>query len=131
MKYKIGDKVRVRDDLEKDIFYGEHRFEEEQEEFKGKSAIINNVNKASNYYDLDIDYEEFYWTDEMLEPVAENNANSDENTDEVSTNSVESKQFTKEDFKFGDIVTVRNGYKYIYVPQKNKLFNSDGTGFLC
>ena len=130
MKYKVGDKVKVRDDLETFRMYGKYEFEEEMEIHKGKEATIIGVYKDN--YDLNIDNDGFYWTDEMLKPIAKSIAESDENTDKVSTNSVESiDNFSFKDLKFGDIVTVRNGYKYIYIPQKNKLFNSNGTGFIC
>ena len=65
MRFKIGDKVRVRKDLEVDKKYGNLCFIGSMKKYKGKEFIIDKV--CTNYYRLkDIDH---CWTDEMLEPV--------------------------------------------------------------
>ena len=73
MRFKIGDKVRVKKDLEVDKDYGNYYVVvEDMKEYKGKEFIIHEVWR--NCYRLkDIGY---YWTDEMLEPVEEGEINN-------------------------------------------------------
>ena len=77
MKYKVGDKVRVKKDLEVGKDYGNHDVVEDMEKYKGKEFIINEVRR--NYYRLK--NENWYcWTDEMLEQIEreKNNMNIEE-----------------------------------------------------
>jgi len=71
MKYKEGDKVRIKTNLIPDKRYGGNTFVSEMLEFTGKDTIVNIV--SGNKYYLEIDKEKGYWcwTDEMLEPVSE------------------------------------------------------------
>lgn len=41
MKYKVGDKVKIREDLEVDRRYNKCLFIEDMEKYKGKIATIN------------------------------------------------------------------------------------------
>ena len=65
MKYKIGDKVRIRKDLVPANEYGGVTYSFGMDELKGREGIITNID--------DIAYQigNFWWTDEMLEPVNE------------------------------------------------------------
>ena len=65
MKYKVGDKVKVREDLEVDKRYGTEEFIEEMEEYKGKIVTIDTVNE-DDYY-IEEDKQSWSWTEEMLE----------------------------------------------------------------
>ena len=64
MKYKIGDKVRVREDLIEFEHYKEVLFVPSMSSFKGKIVTI--------YYTTDIGYKikedskRYYWTDDMF-----------------------------------------------------------------
>ena len=71
MKYKEGDKVRIKTNLVPDKKYGSNTFVSEMLEFTGKDTIVNTV--SGNKYYLEIDKEKgcWCWTDEMLEPVSE------------------------------------------------------------
>lgn len=69
MKYKVGDKVKVREDLEVDIRHGTEEFIEEMEEYKGKIVTIDTVNE-DDYY-IEEDKQSWAWTEEMLEDVEE------------------------------------------------------------
>lgn len=70
MRFKVGDKVRVREDLKVGEFYGNNEFfTKEMSQFKGKEAEIKEVDSC--FYDLDIDNGTYAWTDEMLEPAEE------------------------------------------------------------
>ena len=67
MKFKVGDKVRIRKDLEVGKWYGYAWVIEDMKIHFGKTTTIS---YCFNYgYELDIDGGEFSWTDEMLEPV--------------------------------------------------------------
>ena len=67
MKYKVGDKVRVRKDLEPGNEYGEVYYVDAMDKFKDKECVITNMADES----YRINNSEFWWTDEMLEPVNE------------------------------------------------------------
>ena len=65
MKYKVGDKVRVRKDLVLDNVYGGVCYVDAMDELKGKEAIITKVGNIA----YQINNFTCWWTDEMLEPV--------------------------------------------------------------
>ena len=67
MKYKIGDKVRVRKDLVPNSEYGGVCYVEFMDKFKDKECVITNMDDTS----YRINNSEFWWTDEMLEPINE------------------------------------------------------------
>ena len=91
MRFKVGDKVRVLNDLEVDKMYGSDCVIPEMVEWFGKIATISIVSGdyynldidaivsgdyykldtdaivSGDYYKLDIDGGEWCWTDEMLE----------------------------------------------------------------
>ena len=72
MKFKVGDKVRVREDLEFGKVYENCVVIKDMKEYQGKEFIIDKVWR--NCYMLkDIVY---YWTDEMLEPIEEGDINN-------------------------------------------------------
>lgn len=69
MKYKIGDKVKVREDLVEGKVYGEHMFINDMAKFKGKEAIIRTADDYNRDYMLGGSC--FMWTDEMIEGLVE------------------------------------------------------------
>lgn len=80
-KFKVGDKVRIKEDLKVGCEYnGSCCFALGMEKYKGKTAVIKNghipvylndaVENANNYrYELDIDYGYWWWSPSMLEKV--------------------------------------------------------------
>ena len=70
MRFKVGDKVRVKEDLVVDKRYGTYFFVEKMEKFKGKEFIVESTFDYDEAYFLDGD-NNWSWTDEMLEPVEE------------------------------------------------------------
>ncbi len=72
MKYKVGDKVKVREKLVPETNFGGVHFGINMREYEGKEAIVKKVGNIA--YHLDIDEEAYWWTDEMLEPVEEMSA---------------------------------------------------------
>lgn len=75
MKYRIGEVVRVRKDLEVGETYDDCFFTEEMKRYLGEEIIIQNFNSLANrynaYFEKPNDIEE-YWSDEMLEPIPVN-----------------------------------------------------------
>lgn len=70
MKYKVGDKVKVRSDLRVGKRYGEHTFVHDMFKFMGKIVTIKSVWEQG----YRIEEDAYWWTDEMLEPVEEMSA---------------------------------------------------------
>lgn len=66
MKYKVGDKVKVRSDLKAYEIYGSNMLTKSMEKFAGKTVTISGVGITS--YAIE-EMGVTYWTDEMLEPV--------------------------------------------------------------
>ena len=71
MKYKVGDKVKVRSDLKCEEYYGGITFNFEMNKFKGMEITIARVNYGGYYEVLETPYN---FTDEMLESVEEMSA---------------------------------------------------------
>lgn len=67
MKYKVGDKVKVRKDLVVDGRYGLHYFSSGMKPHAGKTMTIGRVSKHA-YFFIE-DKNNWCWTDEMLEGV--------------------------------------------------------------
>ena len=69
MKYKIGDKVKVRNDL-KVQRYGDKTFVERMEKYKGKLVTISE--EFPGFYHIKEDKNENWdWAEQMFEPVVE------------------------------------------------------------
>ena len=64
MKYKVGDKVRIRSDLKVGERYGDFDFNKNMEQFKGKLVTIC-IDKI--FYGIKEDDGYFSWSDEMIE----------------------------------------------------------------
>ena len=88
MKFKVGDKVRIKKDLDSRKRY-EISVVSEMEAYKGKIAEIVRV-RDDNSCALDIDTGRWFWSDDTFELVEE-------------------KKFTKADLKHGDKCTLKNG----------------------
>lgn len=76
MKYKVGDKVRVRSDLKNDVSYGSQCTVEEMMDYKGNVVTISEVGQTC--YQIEGDEEGWSWTDEMLEGLAEDELTAEE-----------------------------------------------------
>lgn len=89
MRFKVGDKVRVRKDLIAGKCYGEDdlSFVDDMEKYKGKQFEIIKMSGC----DYELDNSNYYFNDDMLEPA-----------------------FTKKDLKVGDRITLRNGSSGIW-----------------
>ena len=69
MKYKVGDRVRVRRDLKNDVSYGSRYTVEKMMDYKGNVVTISEVRQ--NYYKIEEDEEGWDWTDEMFEGLVD------------------------------------------------------------
>jgi len=104
MKYKVGDKVRVRSDLVLGSYYGGYLFNRDMALKKGLETTVTAV--FNEYYLLKNDVDVWGWTDEMLEPVETFNVGdvdvwgwTDEMLEPVET------------FNVGDVVYDKSGNK--------------------
>ena len=66
MKYKIGDKILVRSDLEEGKKYGNEVVMSDMLFFKGKIVTIEHVDHP-DCYRIKEDPDQWYWTDEMFD----------------------------------------------------------------
>lgn len=69
MKYKVGDKVRVREDLVKRGLYGGEIAVSDMVNMRRMTVTIGDVGEMG--YGIEEDPYGYTWTDEMLEPVEE------------------------------------------------------------
>lgn len=69
MKFKVGDKVRVRKDLISGTWFRDCLVTRDMCEMGGKEAVIRKVHKKG--YVLSTKGTEWIWTDEMFEPANE------------------------------------------------------------
>ena len=65
MKYKVGDRVRVRKDLKPGNFYGRAYYSSDMNKFKAMECVVTNIYDGT----YNINDSECGFTDEMLEPV--------------------------------------------------------------
>lgn len=72
MKYKVGDKVRIREDLVIGGNYGGSVAVDDMEDMGGSVVTIERVGNLGYYIEEDPDG--YCWTDEMFEPVEEMSA---------------------------------------------------------
>lgn len=98
MKYKVGDRVRIREDLQPNVEYEGDYFVPDMGDFKGEIATVIKV--YGDGYRINEDGGDWKWTDKMFEPV----------------------EFTKKDLKPGDILTYRNGTR-AHVEENGCIFN--------
>lgn len=78
MKYKVGDKVRVRSDLQISRRYGAYMFTFGMDHYKGSVVIISKANPT--FYRIEEDEGNWIWTDEMLEGLVEEELTAEEAT---------------------------------------------------
>lgn len=94
MKYKVGDKVLVREDLIEFEQYKYISFVPSMNPFKGKIVTIYNV--TDRYYIIEEDSKRYHWTDDMFsekvsqdfsfeEPVSQNRPPEEKSSYDIIT----------------------------------------------
>ena len=86
MKYKVGDKVRVRKDLVPGNFYGKDYYISSMDKFKGEKCVITEIWDQS----YQINNFGYWWSEEMFESV---------NDEEVLEYALEKLGMTKEELE--------------------------------
>ena len=104
VKYKIGDLVKVRDDLQEDKMYGGCSSIDDMLKFRGTLDFIENIDDDGDYH-LANNNNPYVWSEEMLEPVV------------IKNNSKhEMKEKNSMEYKIGDVVRIKDnlqeGEKY-------------------
>lgn len=82
MKYKVGDKVKVREDLKDGKDYGNVWIAKEMTNYRGKVVTIKDIKR--DCYTIEEDLKNYFWTDEMLEDVKEELKEADYGIDIVN-----------------------------------------------
>lgn len=103
MKYKIGDKVRVRKDLIVDKEYGRDFFVSEMNFLKGKTVIISDIEYG--FYKIIEDSGKWNWTDEMFSGKA--------SEDFIPKESIQQNTLPEEESSY-DIITVKTTKLKLY-----------------
>lgn len=71
MKYKVGDKVRVRSDFQISRRYGTYMFASGMDDYKGSVVTISKAHQNLYFYCIEEDGGRWIWADEMFEGLAE------------------------------------------------------------
>lgn len=71
MRYKTGDKVRVRSDLQISRRYGSYMFASGMDDYKGSVVTISKAHQNLYFYCIEEDGGRWIWADEMFEGLAE------------------------------------------------------------
>lgn len=82
MKYKVGDKVKVREDLPTDKMYDGCYVTPSMILFLGKTVTIRKVRWSINRYEIKEDLGAWNWTDSMFEPLESENSTDETNVSE-------------------------------------------------
>lgn len=82
MKYKVGDKVKVREDLSTDKMYDGCYVTPSMILFLGKTVTIRKVRWSINRYEIKEDLGAWNWTDEMFESLESENPADETNVSE-------------------------------------------------
>lgn len=116
MKFKVGDKVKIREDFSRTKHYKVTPISN-MEKYRGRIARVKRISSEGNY-NLDIDGMSWYWSDDMLEPYKTKESN-----------------FNKSDLKDGDKCTLKNGqvvfvdktsnYGFSSIDEQLRYFNDD------
>lgn len=69
MIYEVGDKVRIRKDLEVGKEYNDCSFTEDMTEFLGKEVTITYIGEQGEWYEIEEDEQRHFWSNEMIEGI--------------------------------------------------------------
>lgn len=94
MKFKVGDQVKIREDLSLGKYYSVH-LSRDMVLNKGKIATIIYIDPHDDCYQLDVDDGKWWWSEDMLEP--------------------HTSKIAKKDLRDGDYCVFKNGDKAIKI----------------
>ena len=94
MKFKVGDQVKIREDLSLGKYYSVH-LSRSMLSNKGKEAKITYISPDNDTCRLDIDGNDWWWSEDMLEP--------------------HTSKIAKKDLRDGDYCVFKNGDKAIKI----------------
>ncbi len=118
MKYKIGDAVRIKNDIQPGETYGRCGVLENMLKFRGTMDTIDHMDRDGDYYLTDKD-NYFVWHEDMLEPVE----TKDDLEESIREDDVE--------YKVGDVVRIKNnlqvGEKYGLCKVTKNMLDYRGT----
>jgi len=77
MRYKVGDKVRIRSDLQISRRYGSYMFASGMDHYKGSVVTISKEQQSLYFYCIEEDEGSWIWAEEMFEGL--DTSNSEEN----------------------------------------------------
>ena len=85
MKYEVGDKVKIREDLKVGKDYSDCTFIVDMEKYKGKIATITYCYNDDDSYEIDLDDGVWYWTNDMFKDITDitESENKDEKTVDI------------------------------------------------
>ena len=113
MKYKVGDKVRIKEQLVTGRYYGEFIFINDMEGSLGKEVTITGTLRDAAYY-IDLDNGAWKWTDGMIEEIATKEVpltNGDLVRVIKSTLSADKKKFIGKEYKIKDVRSDKYPYR--------------------
>lgn len=119
MKYEVGDKVKIREDLVPEIMYGKEKFTSRMKEYCGHEATILDAfyRNGGDLYLIDIDDKCWYWTNEMFEDVDKH----------ISKFNVGDKVRLRRDLKVGERYSGLTLYDNMYKECCDKVMTIKGT----
>ena len=109
MKYKVGDKVLVSNNVKGYINDGNGNaihFTRDMEKYKGKIVTIKECMKSINKYSIKEDWGAYYWMDDCFEDLTS----------------------PKTLLRSGDKLTLRNGCEGYVLLETNSIYSSTGGG---
>lgn len=118
MKYKVGDKLRVKKDLKIDIAYfmedrsGSDCIVDDMLQFSNQVAVITHCNDT--FYQINLDKGAYYWTDEMFEGL-------------VSEKTTEEDQFCDYVAQLKQLATKQEEIPYINAVEAREMFDVNYT----
>ena len=129
MKYKVGDKVRIKSldwyNENKDVYGNveiseDYYFKPPMSEFCGKVVVIKYISNKFKYYDIEEDDGADYWTDEMIECKMEEEYMLKEEKQEMLLGLVSVKDKGQELIPHKDYEIKQDGEKFYLVKKKPK-----------
>lgn len=103
MKFKVGDQVKIREDLSLGKYYSVH-LSRSMLSNKGKEAKITYISPDGNACHLDINGDDWWWSEGMLEPYTS--------------------KIAKKDLRDGDYCVFKNGDKAIKIGNYVGIYNA-------